>query len=204
MSILQKSNNKISSRRQINIKGVREGVIMLPGNRYRLILEVSSINFELKSEDEQDAIIETYQSFLNTLTTPVQILVRIRELDMRKYLDGFKEMQASEKQEVYREQIKNYTEFVRGLVDTNKILSRQFYVVIPHTDKDSDGFEVIREQLMLNADLVGKSLSRLGVHAKVLGSLEALDMFYGFYNPQRAKRQPLTHQTLQLLQESYL
>jgi hypothetical protein len=204
VSILQKSNNKISSRRQINIKGVREGVIMLPGNRYRLILEVSSINFELKSEDEQDAIIETYQSFLNTLTTPVQILVRIRELDMRKYLDGFKEMQASEKQEVYREQIKNYTEFVRGLVDTNKILSRQFYVVIPHTDKDSDGFEVIREQLMLNADLVGKSLSRLGVHAKVLGSLEALDMFYGFYNPQRAKRQPLTHQTLQLLQESYL
>lgn len=204
MSILRKSNKKASSRRQINIKGVRDGVLTLPGERYRLILEASSINFELKSEDEQDAIIETYQSFLNSLTTPVQILVRIRELDMRKYLDDFKEMQASEKQKVYRDQIKNYTNFVRGLVDTNKILSRQFYVVIPHTNKDGDDFEMVREQLALNADLISKSLGRLGVQTRILDSLEVLDLFYSFYNPNRAKRQPLTNQTLQLLQESYL
>jgi F pilus assembly protein of type IV secretion system len=201
---LQKSNKKASSRRQINIKGVRDGVLMLPGNRYRLILEVSSVNFELKSEDEQDAITETYQSFLNSLTTPVQVLVRIREMDMQKYIGGFEAKIAEEKEKVYRDQIRHYTEFVQGLVTTNKILSRHFYIVIPHTDKDGDGFDAVQEQLSLNADLVAKSLSRLGIQARVLDSLEALDLFYAFYSPKRAKHQPLTDQTLQLLQKSYL
>lgn len=204
MRILQKSNKKASSRRQINIKGMRDGVLVLPGSRYRLILEVSSVNFELKSDDEQDAIIETYQNFLNSLTTPVQILVRIREMDMQKYIGGFKAKIEGEKEKVYRDQIKNYTQFVQGLVTTNKILARHFYVVVPHTDKDGDGFAAAQEQLALNADLVAKGLSRLGVQARTLDSLEALDLFYNFYSPSRAKRQPLTDQTLQLLQKSYL
>ena len=60
MSIFRKSNNKTSSRKQIQIKGVKDGILLLPGNKYRAVLELSSINFELKSEAEQDALIETY------------------------------------------------------------------------------------------------------------------------------------------------
>ena len=74
MSILRKSNNKASSRQQIAIKGVRDSVLILPDNHYRMILRISSVNFELKSEDEQDAIIETYQNFLNSLACPLQII----------------------------------------------------------------------------------------------------------------------------------
>lgn len=204
MSVLQKSNKKVSSRRQINIKGVRDGVLMLPGKRYRVILEASSVNFELKSEDEQDAIIETYQSFLNSLAVPVQILVRVREMDMQRYLDGFRAQLEHEEEEIYRTQIENYIQFVQSLITTNKILARHFYVVIPYTDHDDSGFKAIQEQLTLTSDIVAKGLSRLGVRTRHLGSLEVLDLFYTFYNPGQAKRQPITEQTLELLRKSYL
>ena len=204
MSVLQKSNKKRSSRQQINIKGVQDGVLMLPGDQYRVVLETSSINFELKSEDEQDSIIETYQSFLNSLSCPIQILVRIREMDMKKYLGEFREASAHEEDAIYREQIQNYTEFVQGLVTTNKILARRFYIVIPHADKDNDGFDAVIEQLSINGDIVSKGLSRLGIQTRKLDSLEVLDLFYSFYNPSLAKRQPLSEQTLQLLKKSYL
>ena len=204
MSVSMKSNKKASSRRQINIKGVQDGVLLLPGNQYRVVLEASAINFELMSDDEQDAIIETYQGFLNSLATPVQILTRIREMDMQKYLDGFRAKLEDEHEEVYRTQIENYTDFVEGLINTNKILARHFYIVVPFTDKDKVGFEAIREQLALNSDIVSKGLRRMGIRTRQLDSLEVLDLFYSFYNPGQAKRQPLTDQTLQLLKTSYL
>lgn len=204
MSTSLKSNKKASSRRQINIKGVQDGILILPGRRCRAVLEVSSINFELKSEDEQDAILETYQSFLNSLTCPVQLLVRIREMDMQKYLESFKAKQAEEKEKIYRDQVKYYIKFVQGLVTTNKILSRRFYAVIPYDDQDNNGFAAAQEQLAMSTDIVAKGLGRLGIQARQLDSLEALDLFYSFYNPGQAKRQPLSEKTLQLLQRSYV
>ena len=176
MSIFKKSNSKISSRKQIDIEGVRDNILLLPGDKYRAVLEVSSINFELKSEAEQDALIDTYQSFLNSLTTPLQIVVRIREMDMDKYLEDFQVRVQQEREEVYKNQILNYTEFVGGLISKNKILSRHFYVVLPLDTKESD-FEVVKEQLALTADIVTKGLSRLGMQARQLESLELLDLF---------------------------
>lgn len=204
MSILQKSNKKQSSRQQINIKGVQDGVLILPDEQYRVILEASAINFELKSDDEQDAIIEAYQSFLNSLPCPVQVLARIREMDMQQYLDNFREASAQESEPIYRTQINNYAEFVQSLISTNKILSRRFYVVIPYANNDNADFETIHEQLLLNTDIVSKGLSRLGIHTRQLGSLEVLDLFYSFYSPLQSKRQPISAQTMQLLKDSYL
>ena len=80
MFALQKSKSKTSSRNQIAIKGVRDGILMLPNNEYRAILQVSSLNFELRSEEEQDAIMDTYESFLNSVGSSLQILIRTREI----------------------------------------------------------------------------------------------------------------------------
>lgn len=200
---LRKSNSKLSSRRQIAIKGARDGILLLPGNNYRLVLAISSVNFELKSEAEQDALIDTYKSFLNGLGCDIQILVRIREMDMDKYIAEFDASITQEKQKVYKEQLKNYTKFVKSLINANKILSRQFYVVIPNMVRDSD-FETAHEELNLNADIVAKGLSRMGMQSRTLSSLEVLDLFYSFYNPGQAKRQPITKQTMDLLSRSYL
>lgn len=202
MFTLRKSDKKVSSRQQINIKGVRDGVLLLPNGQYRMVLEVSSLNFELKSEDEQDALIDTYESFLNSLPCPLQIVVRIRELDMTKYLADLKTRHAEEKEKVYRDQLTNYSNFVHGLVEDNRILSRRFYVVLPYGAKDDD-FAAAKERLTLNADLVAKGLNRMGMQTRVSGSLEILDLFHSFYNPAQAKRQPLTESVARLLNSSY-
>ncbi len=203
MSILKKSSKPTSSRQQIQIDGVRDGILQLPNREHRLVLESSSINFELMSDEEQDALIDTYQAFLNSLNTPFQILVRIRELDMDKYLEAFKSKLNEDDQEIYKAQADNYIEFISKLVATNKILTRKFYVVLPYKTIDDD-FAVVKEQLKLSADIVAKGLGRLGMQTRKLSSLEVLDLFYGFYSPGQAKRQPLRDQTIALLQEVYL
>ncbi len=199
MFALQKSTNKTSSRQQIAIKGVRDNILMLPNNQYRALLHVSSLNFELKSEEEQDAIIDTYESFLNSVGSNLQILIRTREIDMDKYLEELTERLDGEAEPVYRKQLKNYDEFIRSLITTNKILTRHFYVVIPYAASGKADFELIKEQLNQKVDIVSKGMTRLGMHTKQLSSLEVLDLFYSFYNPAQAKIQPLTEQALQLI-----
>lgn len=202
MSILKKSTKPASSRRQIQIQGVRDGVLIFPNGEYRVVLETSSINFELMSETEQDAIIDTYRSFLNSLSKPFQILVRVRELDMDKHLAMF-DVHRDDVDEAFQNQSKSYTRFVKSLISDNKILTRSFYIALPHTTDEKD-FDVIKEQLKLTSDIVAKGLGRIGMQARKLSSLEALDLFYSFYSPKQAKRQPLTDQTMQMLKESYL
>jgi len=199
MFALQKSKNKVSSRGQIAIKGVRNGILILPGNQYRAILQVSSLNFELKSEDEQDAIIETYESFLNSVGTSLQVLIRTREIDMDKYLEDLAERLDSETETVYRDQLKNYDEFVRSLISTNKILTRHFYIVVPYSAAGKTDFELVQEQVKLKLDIVAKGMNRIGIHTKELSSLETLDLFYSFYSPTQAKIQPLTEHALQMI-----
>lgn len=199
MFALQKSKSKTSSRHQIAIKGVRDGILILPGNQYRAVLEVSSLNFELRSEEEQDAIMDTYESFLNSVGSSLQILIRTREIDMDKYLEDLNERLDGETEAVYRDQLKNYDEFIRSLISTNKILTRHFYVVVPFSAHGKTDFELVKEQLNLKLDIVAKGMTRIGMHTKELSSLETLDLFYSFYSPTQAKIQPLTEQALKLI-----
>jgi hypothetical protein len=204
MLFLQKSQNKASSRGQIDIQGVKDGVLMLPGNKYRMVLQVSSVNFELKSEDEQDAILDTYESFLNSVGCPLQILIRTREIDMDKYLTELEEQLAGETEDIYKLQLQNYDEFIRSLITTNKILTRHFYVIVPYDAPSKMDFDLVHEQLNITLDIVAKGLGRLGMHSRELTSLQILDLFYSFYSPQQAKLQPLTEQALQLVHSSYI
>lgn len=203
MSILRKSNAKASSRRQIDIRGVRDGVLMLDNSSHRVVYEVSSVNFELKSEEEQDVLIDTYESFLNSLPCPLQIIVRIRELDMSKYVQDLQAQYNNEAEAIYRQQIENYREFVQSLVVDNSILSRHFYIVLPFTARGTD-LDTAKERLAINGDMVSKGLLRLGARARQLDSLEVLDLFHSFYNPDQAKSQPITEQVLRLFSNTYV
>ena len=203
MSFWIKSKNKLSSRRQIQIKEVRDGVLVLPNNEYRVILETSSINFELKSEDEQDVTIEAFENFLNSLPTPLQILIRVREIDIEKYLEQISKTKDEEKEKVYRKQLNNYSIFIKNLVAGNKILSRRFYVIIPYKSTDpGNDFQLIKEQININRDIVARGLEKLGMKTKVLGSLEILDLFYSFYNPGQVKTQELRGEVVKTLLEN--
>jgi len=199
MSLFRKSNNKQSNRRQINIKEVKDGVLVLSNTQYRSIIETSSINFELKSEEEQDVLIDSFQNFLNSLSCSIQILVRVREIDVDRYLEEIAQKQDKEAEPIYKQQMKNYGEFIQNLISGNKILSRRFYIVIPYGAKEKVDFKLIKEQLLLNQDIVMKGIEKLGMKARALSSLEILDLFYSFYNPKHAKTQPITKETMRLL-----
>lgn len=199
MFTLQMPKTKSSSRKQIAIKGVRDGLLLLPNNQYRAILQVSALNFELKSEQEQDAIIDTYENFLNSIGTNLQILIRTREIDMDKYLGDLAEHLKDEDEPIYQKQLQNYDEFIRSLIANNKILTRHFFLIIPYTSSGKTDFELVREQLNLKVDIVSKGMTRLGMHTRQLSSLEVLDLFYSYYNPVQAKIQPLTEQALSLI-----
>ncbi len=194
-----------SARSQVGIKEVRDGILVLPFNRYRAILSTSSVNFELQSEEEQDVIVDTFQTFLNSLNSPIQILIRVRELDIDRYLEDFEQKCAGEKEKIYINQSKSYCEFIKKLVAGNKILSRRFYLVIPYDSKTPVEFEVVKEQLNLEQEIIIKGLEKFGMNAKPLNTLEVLDLFYSFYRPDQAKTQPLMKQIMrQTNEQDYL
>lgn len=200
MLFLNKQTNRKSSRRQIQIKEVRDGILILPNNEYRLVIETSSVNFELKSEEEQDVMLDSFQNFLNSLVNPLQILVRVREVDIDSYLDQIALRKTYEKKAVYKTQIDNYSSFIKELVSGNKILSRRFYIIIPYKEKDTkNDFSVVSEHINLQRSIVTRGLEKLGMKARTLESLELLDLFYSFYNSSQVKTQELKGHTIEAL-----
>lgn len=190
----QQAKTKGSARNQIGIKEVRDNILVLSDNSYRSVLSVSSLNFELRSDEEQDVLIDNFQSFLNSLTTPLQILIRIRELDIEKYLENIQASRIDETEEIYKDQLKHYSSFIRKLISGNKILSRKFYVVIPYDNKAINEFYIAKEQLLLEQEIIIKGLEKIGMSARQISGLEILDLFYSFYKPDQAKSQPLAQE----------
>lgn len=208
MSLLRKSNGRSSARRQIKIQEVRDNILVLPSNEYRCIIETSSINFELKSEAEQDAIIDNFQNFLNSLPCKLQILIRTRELDVNRYIEQILLKGETEQEQIYQKQISAYADFIQKLVSGNKILSRRFYIIIPYQKTDdkaakNNDFSFVKEQLQLNQDIVIKGLERLGMKARPLDSLSILNLFYTFYNPEQSKVEEITKETIKNLMNQH-
>jgi hypothetical protein len=123
-------------------------------------------------------------------------LIRVRELDIDRYIEDFEQKCAGEKEKIYIKQSKSYCEFIKKLVAGNKILSRRFYLVVPYDSKNPVEFEVVKEQLNLEQEMIIKGLEKFGMNAKPLNTLEVLDLFYSFYRPDQAKTQPLTKQII--------
>lgn len=203
MFMLNKSQRKVSSRKQIQIKEVKDNILVLPNNTYRVVLETSSINFELKSEAEQDVLIDSFQNFLNSLPCQLQILIRVREVDIDQYVEHIVRTKQKELESVYKDQITHYCHFIQNLVTGNKILSRRFYIVIPYSTLDrKQDFSLIKEQMNLIRDIVLRGLERLGMKARPLNNLEILNLFYGLYNSDQLKTQPLDSSTIEALLRS--
>ncbi len=191
-----KSQKIQSSRKQIRIKEVRDNILVIPGNKYCMLLETSSVNFELKSEAEQDVLIESFQNFLNALPCNLQVLIRVRELDVEGYLEQLKLNAKHEKEPIYKNQMINYRDFIKTLISGNKILTRKFYIIVPYTSTDSSDFQLIKEQLQISLDIVVKGLVKMGMKARTLESLEILNLFYTFYSPSLSRIQELSSKTV--------
>jgi len=197
----------------IPIKEIRDDVLVLKDGSLRVILMASSINFALKSQDEQNAIIAQYQFFLNTLDFSVQFFIQSSSLDINPYLNSLSEQEKSQTNELLRIQTREYADFIKNFVETAHIMEKTFYIVVPYTPsakggregvagifegvfgkKDSkkqlseENFLEYKNQLWQRVDVISTGLSRTGVRATPLKTEEIIELFYGLYNPGESGR----------------
>jgi KaiC/GvpD/RAD55 family RecA-like ATPase len=127
----RKKSGSSSTQRYVEVEEIRDGVLVLKTGALRAVLLVSSINFDLKSSEEQDAIISQYQNFLNSLDFPVQILVQSRRFNIDPYIELLKARESQQMNELLRFQMREYQGFIKNLTEISNIMSKFFYVVVP-------------------------------------------------------------------------
>jgi hypothetical protein len=193
-----------STQQFVPIKEIRNGTIILKDGGYRGILICSSINFGLKSADEQHAITLGFQNFLNTLDFSLQIVINSRRMDLRPYLALLEEKVTEQKTELMRIQLHEYVEFVRSFTDNANIMTKSFYIIVPYSSHVSvasavsffkresasaksatatASFEEDHAQLQQRLSLVAGGLSGTGVRAVQLGTEEVIELLYRSFNP---------------------
>src|SRR3989339_245874 len=128
----KKKNAVPATQRHLPIAEVKNDTIVMRDGTLRAVLLVSSINFALKNEDEQNAIVSSYVSFLNGLDHPIQVVIQSRELYIKPYLEKLAKKEREQGNELLRMQIADYRSFVAQLVDLGKIMSKRFFVVVPY------------------------------------------------------------------------
>nr|MBP9771149.1 hypothetical protein [Candidatus Gracilibacteria bacterium] len=112
-----RDNQMNSTQAHIRIAEIRENVVVLKNGGMRAVLKTSSINFNLKSEQEQNSIVYAYQSFLNSLEFPIQILIRSKKLDIDDYIDGVKKIGEKQTNKLLQEQTMEYAQYIKRLVE---------------------------------------------------------------------------------------
>ena len=192
------------------IDTIREDVIVLKEGGLRVVLMCSSLNFALKSADEQDAITFQYQNFLNSLDFPLQFVIHSRKLNIAPYIDSLRTRQKDEDNELLKIQINEYIDFITSFVEMTNIMSKTFYAVVPFTPSmleqkgitsgifkifkakpaanDAGPFEEQKNQLWQRVDAVVSGLRRIGIRSAPLNTEELIELFYGLYNPSEFEK----------------
>lgn len=127
-----KKSSMPAAQRFLAVSEIKQDTLVMKDGTMRAILMVSSINFSLKNEDEQNAIISSYVSFLNALDYPLQIVIQSRELYIKPYLQDLQKREREQTNELLRAQIADYRSFITELVEMGEIMSKNFYVVVPY------------------------------------------------------------------------
>jgi hypothetical protein len=210
------NNNKVSASTQeyLDIAEIRDDTVIMRDGTIRAVLLVSSINFALKSEDEQNAVIDSYVRFLNNLNFTLQIVIQSRELDINSYLEYLKGKEKEQTNKLLKAQTREYTEYIKELTSLGKIMNKRFYVVVPYdpaTDKHKSFFDSFKdairpasmivlkekifnsyqEMLGRRVDSVMGGLESMGVSVNRLGTQDLIELYYKTYNPETAKHQDL-------------
>lgn len=207
----------LSVQRYLDFAAVHDDTLILKNGGLRAVLEVSSINFNLKSEEEQNAIIYSYQRYLNALNFPVQILIKSRKLDIDLYLENLKDKMRHQQNELLKRQMAEYIEYISKLVEYADIMEKKFYVVIPQNppraekkgflqsfwekihpdDKVEDiirrrqEFKTLKTGLDERINVVTTGLENCGLSVKKLDTQKVIELFYQSYNPQLAREEKL-------------
>lgn len=207
MPALKKHATRPSTKAHLSISEIRDDVVIMKDGTLRVVFLVSSINFALKSEEEQEALISAYVGFLNTLEFPLQVIIQSRQLNIDNYLARLKEAEKIQPNELLRVQITDYRQFISELVDIGQIMTKRFYVVVSYDPlsnkrkgffarfKESfaaaafirlkeERFQQRKKDLLSRADQTIGQLQGLGVGAAMLDTQSLIELYYTVYNPE--------------------
>jgi len=189
---------KTPTQQFLEIDKIKEGVIILKDKSLRGVLMTSSINFALKSEDEQTAIIYQFQDFLNSLDFSIQIVIQSRKLNITGYLDKLKKLEEGQKDELLKIQTSEYRAFIQKIISGGTIMSKNFFVIVPFTaitipgvqEKGSVAEEQFRRnkaQLWQRMEFIAMGLRRCGLQTASLTTVELIELFWALYHPEQAE-----------------
>lgn len=211
---ITKKPNIPPTQRFLNIMEVRDDTVILKDGTLRGVILVASINFSLKSEDEQNAVIAAYVAFLNALEFPLQILIQSRKLNIDDYLERLKAIEKEQVNDLLKMQTREYRQYISELVQLADIMSKKFYMVIPYAKvsirsksfismiKESISptsvinikqkkFEKYRVELTKRMEYIIDGLSSIGLKAVPLDTQSLIELFYNTYNPDTYDQQRL-------------
>ena len=201
-------SDKVTTQEFLPFQEIKGGVIVLKNKALRGILMVSSLNFALKSNDEQEAIIFQFQNFINSLDFSTQISVQSRRVNLTGYLEKVKTLEENQTNELLRIQTADYRRFVAKIIDRGTIMSKRFLVIIPYTLIEVEGsssfkrlltpkkqeefipksaFERARTQLRQRMEFVSIGLRRCGLNSSPLTTPELIELFWAWYHPHSAE-----------------
>ncbi len=198
-----KTQTQKTTQNFVPIRDVKDNVVILKDGRMNGVLLASSINFALKSGDEQAAILSHFQSFLNTIDFSVQFYVQSRRLDIRPYMEKLEKRIPEQHNDLMRIQLREYMGFIQAFTDEVEVMTKNFFVVVPYTPTeinlkanlgsilggkkelqiDSHKFQEHRTQLEQRMTLVEQGLNRIGVKTVALKNEELVELYYHIFNP---------------------
>ena len=202
-----------STQAHLAVAETRDGIIILKDGGLRLVLAAGSVNFALKSEGEQNAIVMGYQNFLNSLNFTIQIVMQSRKLDLERYLAKLEIHLKEETNELLQIQIKDYIAYVRKLITVANIMDKRFYITIPFTPPKVQArslfdklfnptryagpiiseieFKKYKEEMTQRANVIASGLGALGVKVQMLGTQQLIELLYTSYNLEEAESEKL-------------
>lgn len=205
-TINRKAKNAPTTQAHIPFSEIRDGIVLMKDGTLRAVMLVSSVNFALKSEDEQKGIIANYVTFLNALDFELQIVIQSRKLSIEAYLEKLQRLAKQQDNELLRKQTIAYQSFVGKLVEDADIMDKKFYVVVPFspTSKkrksfwsrfqevlspasrvklNQQKFERYKIELERRVAQVMSGLQSVGLKTTILDTQALIEVYYNSFNP---------------------
>lgn len=203
-------NIDTTTQSHLDIEEIKNNLVVLKNGSVTAVLQTTAVNFDLLSEIEQDAIIAAFSMLLNSITFPVQVVIRSKRLDITKYLEKVTRIESKLTDPLLKHQAESYRKFVQEVIKRNEVLDKKFYVAINSAgigekDLGTNPFDWVLKlfgshnkrvsvnvdqalkdaqiSLMPKVDHVAKEFNRIGVRAKQLQTQELVELFFDIYNP---------------------
>jgi len=217
---IQKQGNKNSTQNTLKFAEIRDGLIVMQDGSYRAVIMAQSINFDLMSLDEKEAVESSYQGFLNSLYFPIQVQIRSFRVELKNYMDKLQKLQESQDNVLLSLLVEDYIQYMDILTETSNIMDKQFFIIIPFSgtpadlkssskkgkdkfgsifSKDKKGiikidekvFTAVKQEMRQRVSNVLESMNQMSVQAAPLNTQELIELFYNAYNPDTATVQQL-------------